>query len=96
MVVVAVFVSSCGPSVFTRVSKAKTIEQARLELRGEAPTITSYPPNAEAWYFGKNECVLFVDGVVRVSKTSYKKEDDQSVADWKQNQVVCTPSEVRP
>ena len=96
LTLVALFASSCGPSVFTRVSKARTLEQARLELRGEEPTITPYPPNAEAWYFGKNECVLFVDGVIRVTKTSAKKQNDQSVPDWKQNQVLCTPSDVTP
>lgn len=94
--VIAVFASSCVPSTYARVRQVSTIEQARQELRGEQPSITQYPPNAEAWYFGKNECVLFIDGVLRFSKSTFKTEDDQSVADWKQTQVVCSPSMVSP
>lgn len=54
----------------------------------------------EAWYFGKNECVLFVDGKIRLSKTSSTEATYESGAvkprpDSEHSHVVCAPSELR-
>lgn len=57
-------------TTFDRVAAAKTLDEAKVALRGEAPTaINQHPPNAEAWYFGWQQCVLFVDGTQRWRKT---------------------------
>lgn len=79
---------------WARVKDAKTIEAARALLGGYEPQVTTYPPNAEAWYFGKNECVLFVDGALRLSKSSYTSHDGVSARAAQQKQVLCAPSEL--
>ncbi|MGV3621805.1 MAG: hypothetical protein ACO1OB_13360 [Archangium sp.] len=94
-VLVAVTCAGCA-SVYDRVKATGSIEEGRAALQGYEPAITPYPPNAEAWYFGRNECVLFVDGKLRVSKSSYTKEDDQRVTAWEEKQVLCSPSDVTP
>lgn len=95
LAVVVMLGSSCGPSVYERVKNAHDLDTARSQLRGVEPSITKYPPNAEAWYFGKNECVLFIDGKVRLSRSSYTQRGDVAVASWRERQVLCSPSEVR-
>lgn len=81
---------------FAQVSKAKTIEEARQLLGSYQPQVTQYPPNAEAWYFGNNECVLFVDGILRLGKSSQTTR--QSVTNpavalgARQEEVLCAPS----
>jgi len=87
--------AGCAASPWIKVKDAKTIEEARALLDGTTPQVTPYPPNAEAWYFGKNECVLFLDGKLRVSKSSQSVRGDNPVPDAKQQQVLCTPSDVR-
>jgi hypothetical protein len=87
--------AGCAASPWVKVKDAKTIEEARTLLGGTTPQVTPYPPNAEAWYFGKNECVLFVDGKLRFSKSSYSVTDETPVRDAKQQQVLCTPSDVK-
>ncbi len=61
--------SGCA-TAYDRVTKVKTLEEAKVALQGSAPTvINQHPPNAEAWYFGWQHCVLFIDGVQRWSKS---------------------------
>lgn len=61
--------SGCA-TAFDRVTKVKTLDEAKTALEGAAPTvINQHPPNAEAWYFGWQHCVLFIDGVRRWSKS---------------------------
>lgn len=57
-------------TTFERVKASKTLDAAKLALNGESPTaINPHPPNAEAWYFGWQQCVLFVEGKLRLAKT---------------------------
>jgi hypothetical protein len=92
-----VLLSGCATTPFAKVKEAKTIEAARALLDGYEPSITPYPPNAEAWYFGRNECVLFVDGKVRLSKsseTTVTYSDGKSRKLYNQKQVACAPSQL--
>ncbi|MDP1826070.1 MAG: hypothetical protein Q8L48_22585 [Archangium sp.] len=81
-----------------QVKDAKTIEEARKQLGSYTPSVTPYPPNAEAWYFGKNECVLFIDGKVRFSKSSWHWTERDGVRinapAHQQEQVLCAPSQM--
>ncbi|MFZ5445244.1 MAG: hypothetical protein ACOZQL_34960 [Myxococcota bacterium] len=91
-----VLLGACA-TPYARVKDAKTIEQARALLGSYEPKVTPYPPNAEAWYFGKNECVLFVDGALRLSKSSSTQlEGGVAVRPDEQKQVLCAPSELKP
>ena len=96
ILLLAVAWSGCAASPFAQVAKARTIEEARKLLGDTRPMVTPYPPNAEAWYFGKNECVLFVDGKVRLSKSSYTQKGDNEVPASKEAQVLCAPSQIKP
>ncbi|MFT3711847.1 MAG: hypothetical protein QM817_29765 [Archangium sp.] len=83
-------------SAFERVRQTDTIEQARRVLKGETPTsITKYPPNAEAWYFGKNQCVLFVDGKQREWRSSITEAEQGHVLPSEVQAVLCSPSGVK-
>ena len=93
----AMFVGCATP--YAQVKKVHTIEEARALLGSYEPSITPYPPNAEAWYFGKSECVLFIDGKLRMSRDTRTEDvDDNGVKKqrpaWKQGQVICSPSEM--
>lgn len=92
--VAALFVSCATP--YAKVKTAKTIEEARSYLGDYQPSITPYPPSAEAWYFDRNECVLFVDGKLRMSRDSLTERTNSNGLTRKtisQKQVVCSPSE---
>jgi hypothetical protein len=86
-----VLLQGCA-TTFDRVQAARTLDEARAALRGEAPTaITPYPPNAEAWYFGWQRCVLFVDGKKRLVRTM----EETGVAFAKRGTVDCSPAELK-
>lgn len=66
---VLMLLSGCA-TAYDRVMMVKTLEEAKTALQGAAPTvINQHPPNAEAWYFGWQRCVLFIDGIHRWSKS---------------------------
>lgn len=90
----ALLATACA-SPWASVKNAKTLDEARALLGGYQPSVETYGPTTEAWYFGKNECVLFVDGRLRVSKSSYTETESGRVASSKQQQVVCSPMDVK-
>lgn len=67
--------ASCA-TPYAQVKTAKTIEQARELLNGYEPSVTRYSASVEAWYFGRNECVLFVDGQLRLSRDMHQFIND--------------------
>lgn len=67
--VFVVIMSGCA-TTFERVVAVKTLDEAKAILGAEKPTaINEHPPNAESWYFGWQQCVLFIDGKQRLTKT---------------------------
>jgi hypothetical protein len=83
--------AGCALTPFQRVRQAATLDEARELLGTEKPEVTKYPPHAEAWYFSKFECVLFVDGKLTQAKTSEFNEEGTYVPRNRQVQVLCVP-----
>lgn len=81
-------------SAFERVKKAHHIRAARDELNGYEPSIVKLGPDAEAWYFGKTECVLFVNGRLVQSKSSRTEKTGDNVKPSEEEAVLCRPSEL--
>jgi hypothetical protein len=79
---------------YAKVKTAKTIDEARSYLGDYQPEVLPYPPNAEAWYFGRNECVLFIDGKLRMSKDTYSQRVSSTGREshLQPGQVLCSPS----
>ena len=84
------WVMGCA-TAYERVAATKSIAEAQQALGSERPTaVNPYPPRAEAWYFGWQHCVLFIDGKLRWSKSVtqtgvgfYEKDTvDCSVRKW--------------
>lgn len=91
-------VAGCAaPSPFTRVKTASSIDDARAKLDGYEPKVKHYGPNAEAWYFVNDDCVLFVDGQVRMTRAAAEKityvgtEKDPA----QPQEDACAPKETR-
>lgn len=82
---------------FSRVKDAKTIDEARAQLGTSKPVIKTYGANAEAWYFENDDCVLFVDGQVRMTKAA--RDHVTYVRDHKEapdpQDDLCAPKETR-
>lgn len=87
-------------TTFDRVATAKTLDEAKAALKGEAPTvINQHPPNAEAWYFGWQQCVLFVDGTQRYRRTITQtgvKASERATVDCSPEAVAAEEAEREP
>lgn len=72
---VLVLVASGCVHVFERIQPGMTSADVRAltEPEGVGPSeVVSYPPNAQAWYYGEDRCILLVDDRVvqkNVTKT---------------------------
>lgn len=95
MLVVAVMLIGCSGAAFNRVKDARTIEDARAKLDGYQPEVTSYGPDAEAWYFGNEACVLFVNGMNRLTQsTATWVEGGARMQPGQKKRAFCAPSQL--
>jgi hypothetical protein len=92
----AVTLVSCSGAAFNRVKNARTLEEARAKLEGYTPEVTHYGTEAEAWYFGSDACVLFVDGMLRTTQTTATwVEGGSGMQPGPKSRAFCAPSQMK-
>ncbi|MCC6337474.1 MAG: hypothetical protein IT380_26185 [Myxococcales bacterium] len=93
---VALLAAGCS-HVFTKIQPGMTSAEVRAltEPEGVGPSeVVTYPPNAQAWYYGEDRCILLVDDRV-VQKNVTREQTVASVpglAHVKQtSKALCAP-----
>lgn len=102
VVVVMAFVASGCAHVFDRIQPGMSGAEVRslTGAEGVGPSqVVSYPPNAQAWYYGEDRCILLVDDRVvqkNVSKTQNVAVVPGLAAVSQTTMALCAPPGAAP